>query len=117
MTRVRCKSCNDWIVFIITATRGRPMPCNPDFVHVNLIPEKSAVDADREATWRRTVLITPNGEILRGYALPSPRPSSVKVVGRISHYVTCPSSTYFRERSRAKRAAQRAQSGATDGPR
>jgi hypothetical protein len=118
MNRVRCPSCGAWIVFLITATRGRPMPCNPEVVHVNLIPEKSAVDADREASWRRTVLITPDGEVVRGYALPSPRPTSVKVDGRISHYVTCPSSTYYRERSRAKRAAQRAQAGeAIDGPR
>jgi hypothetical protein len=116
MNRVRCKSCGDWIVFVITAARGRPMPCNPELVRVNLIPEKAAVDADREASWRRTVLITLDGDVVRGYALPSPRPTSVKAVGRISHYATCPSATYFRERSRAKRAAQRAQSGAPDGP-
>jgi hypothetical protein len=115
MNRVRCKSCGDWIVSVIT-TRGRPLACNAERVRVHLVTEREAIDADREATWRKTRLVLDDGQLVRGYVIPSPRPPSVTVVGRIVHTLTCPKATYFRHRAQT-RAAQRAQPGAIDGPR
>ena len=115
MNRVRCKNCGEWVLFVVTATRGRPMPVNPAIVRVHLVTEREATEADREAKWRKTVVIMLDGQCIRGYALPSPRPPSVTIVGRISHYVTCPHATSDRDRLRAKK--KRETEGATDAPR
>jgi hypothetical protein len=117
MTRVRCRNCNEWVVYVVTATRGRPIPCNPEFVRLNFVPDREATEADREATWRHTVVVMLDGQLVRGYAIPSPRPPSVKIVGRISHFTTCPQANYYREQSAKRRAARRADSGGSDAPR
>ena len=112
-----CLGCGERIVWIVTKARGRPMPCNPEVITVHFVAGEQATEADRDATWRRITLLTADGVIKRGYQLPSARQDSVKIIGRASHYTTCPKANYYRDRAALKRGSVRAAEGAPDGPR
>ena len=87
-----CTSCGAPIVFVLSAKKRRRIPCDPDLVELV---------ADVHG---KEVVITDAGEYQRGWtptAAAKDREAR-RVVGRISHFATCPHADKHRKGRRKR---------------
>lgn len=93
-TMPKCKTCSSPVVWIRTRV-GRSMPCDPERVHAWRPPTPAeGVSAPGE----RVTLITDVGDVLTAFMQGGMGWTSV--VGRISHFATCPQADQHRKDDR-----------------
>jgi len=93
-TMPKCKTCASPVVWIRT-TAGRAMPCDPKRVEA-WKPPTPAEGITSQA--ERVTLITDQGDVLTAFMQGGPGWTSV--VGRISHFATCPDADKHRKDER-----------------
>lgn len=89
-----CRRCNAPIVFVASATTGKPIPCDP--TPVAIIP----VAPEHAKAIRATPIVsgvTEAGQVVRGIAPGDGTPPQAITMIRISHFATCPHADEFRK--------------------
>lgn len=81
----KCRACGAPIVWI-TTSNGKKMPCDAEPV---------IYQANRRG---KDLIVTPNGEVLKGTVVPNGSAMIADGYGYISHYATCPQADSFRKR-------------------
>lgn len=79
----RCRSCHAPIRWRVTSA-GKRLPVDLGTLHISPSPEGS------------TVLVTEDGEVVRGHRLEHPTPGAV--AGSLAHFATCPQASQHRQR-------------------
>ena len=86
---MRCRYCRAWIVFV-TLRSGRRMPVEadePEEYHVHLgDPHPPQI-----------VLVTDAGDVLRGRRAERSESGTTRILGRESHFATCPGAAEARK--------------------
>jgi hypothetical protein len=86
-----CTKCKAAIVFVKSA-RGRSIPCDPELVAVE--PLTAAAYA-KLPKGERVIVVAKDGSIVRGRRKPA-GDETAAVLGRVSHFGTCPFAESFR---------------------
>ena len=96
----RCRYCNEEISWVRLRS-GKAMPCEgdkPEVYHVHLAQEGKPMDREVCHRLPQVVLVTLEGDVLRGRVAPRSESGTTPVEGYESHFARCPGADEARRR-------------------